>query len=179
MALVDHCDHLPAGDGYHSLAVIGSAGAAYADDHQNMQLVFRGGHPQAIRTEEDDAAWLFLLLQEYVEVLQGGRADRFAGPLQWQNVWTTLAAVQHPCCRGRPFNWRNPDMPKATSFRCAVLSVLKHDYVARGLTAHARFELVVVADDPGLPDWAHERNQQFADAYHIPYVRDVERPARV
>ncbi len=69
-------------------------------------------------------------------------------------------------------------MPKATSFRCAVLSVLKHDYVARGLTAHARFELVVVADDPGLPDWAHERNQLFADAYHIPYVRDVERALR-
>lgn len=94
MALIDHCDHLPPGDGYHSLAVIGSAGAAYADDHQNMQLVFQGGHPRAVRTGEDNAGWLFLLLQEYVEALQSGRADRFADPLQWQSVHTTVAAVQ-------------------------------------------------------------------------------------
>ncbi|MBC8117293.1 MAG: Gfo/Idh/MocA family oxidoreductase, partial [Candidatus Saccharimonas sp.] len=60
-------------------------------------------------------------------------------------------------------------------FRCAVLSVLKHDYVARGVATHPRFELVVVADDPQIADWGHERNQQFADAQHIPYVRDVER----
>jgi predicted dehydrogenase len=55
-----------------------------------------------------------------------------------------------------------------------VLSVVKHDYVAHGVASHPRFELVVVADDPGLPDWVHERNQQFADAHAIPYVRDVE-----
>ncbi len=59
-------------------------------------------------------------------------------------------------------------------FRAAVLSAVKHDYVARGMVSHPRFELVVVADDPNVPDWAHERNQQFADAQHIPYVRDVE-----
>src|SRR5436305_9118486 len=63
-------------------------------------------------------------------------------------------------------------------FRCAVLSVLKHDYVARGMASHPRFELVVVADDPQVPDWAHERNQQFADAHRIPYVRDIERALR-
>ena len=60
-------------------------------------------------------------------------------------------------------------------FRCAVLSAIKHDYVARGVASHPRFKLVVVADDPQLADWAHERNQQFADAQKIPYVRDVER----
>jgi predicted dehydrogenase len=52
---------------------------------------------------------------------------------------------------------------------------VKHDYVARGVASHPRFELAVVADDPEVPGWAHERNQQFADAHHIPYVRDVER----
>src|SRR2546423_1603395 len=46
------------------------------------------------------------------------------------------------------------------------------------MAAHARFELVVVSDDPGVPDWAHERNQQFADAHRIPYVRDAERALR-
>jgi predicted dehydrogenase len=59
-------------------------------------------------------------------------------------------------------------------FRCAVLSAIKHDYVARGVASHPRFELAVVADDPQVPDWAHERNQQFADAHKIPYVRDIE-----
>lgn len=62
--------------------------------------------------------------------------------------------------------------------RCAVLSAVKHDYVARGVATHPRFQLVVVADDPDVPAWAHERNQQFADAHGIPYVRDVERALR-
>jgi predicted dehydrogenase len=73
-------------------------------------------------------------------------------------------------------------MPVPTSpgqkFRCAVLSAVKHDYVARGVVSHPRFELVVVADDPHVPQWAHERNQQLADAFHIPYVQDVERALR-
>ena len=66
----------------------------------------------------------------------------------------------------------------AAPFRCAVLSVAKHDYVARGVASHPRFELTVVADDPHAPDWIHERNQLFADAQRIPYVRDVERALR-
>jgi predicted dehydrogenase len=63
-------------------------------------------------------------------------------------------------------------------FRCAVLSAIKHDYVATGMAAHPRFELAVVADDPRIPDWAHERNQRFADSRGLPYVRDVERALR-
>ena len=60
-------------------------------------------------------------------------------------------------------------------FRCAVLSAVKHDYIARGMASHPRFELVVVAEDPDVPGWAHERNQQFAELYRIPYVTNVER----
>src|SRR5437868_4770912 len=67
-------------------------------------------------------------------------------------------------------------MPR--TFRCAVLSAIKHDYVPRGVAVHPRFELVVVADDPQQPPWVHERNQQFADAFKVPYVRDVERALR-
>jgi predicted dehydrogenase len=63
-------------------------------------------------------------------------------------------------------------------FRCAVLSVVKHDYVPRGMLTHPRFELVMVADDPDVPDWAHERNHDFAAEFKIPYVRDVERALR-
>jgi predicted dehydrogenase len=60
-------------------------------------------------------------------------------------------------------------------FRCAALSVVKHAYVPRGVAAHPRFELAVVADDPDRPDWVHERNQAFADEFRIPYVRNVEK----
>jgi len=54
-----------------------------------------------------------------------------------------------------------------------VLSVVKHAYVPRGVASHPRFELAVVADDPDRPDWAHERNQEFADEFKVPYVRNI------
>jgi predicted dehydrogenase len=63
-------------------------------------------------------------------------------------------------------------------FRCAVLSVVKHAYVPRGVASHPRFELGVVADDPDCPSWVHERNQKFADEYNIPYVRNVKQAIR-
>ena len=66
----------------------------------------------------------------------------------------------------------------APHFRCAALSAVKHDYVARGVAAHPRFDLVVVADDLDVPAWTHERNQELADAFGVPYVRDVERALR-
>lgn len=63
-------------------------------------------------------------------------------------------------------------------FRCAMLSAVKHDYVARGVVSHPRYQPVVVADDASVPEWAHERNQQLADDFRVPYVRDVERALR-
>lgn len=71
--------------------------------------------------------------------------------------------------------YRMSEQPEPKTFRVAVLSVVKHDYLARGVESHPRFELVVVADDPSVPDWIHERNQLFADEKRIPYVRDIER----
>ena len=60
-------------------------------------------------------------------------------------------------------------------FRAAVLSVVKHAYVPHGMFSHPRFVPVVVADDADQPDWAHQRNQKFADEYGVPYIQDVER----
>lgn len=68
-----------------------------------------------------------------------------------------------------------PQEAPAKIFRCAAVSAVKHDYVARGMISHPRFELVAVADEPHIPDWAHERNQAFADEFKVPYVREVER----
>ncbi|MGL4552242.1 MAG: Gfo/Idh/MocA family protein [Gemmataceae bacterium] len=65
-----------------------------------------------------------------------------------------------------------------TRFRCAVLSAVKHDYVARGIAAHPRFEIAVVADAPDVPAWAHERNRKLADAFAVPYVTDLDAALR-
>ena len=65
------------------------------------------------------------------------------------------------------------DLPQVV--RVAVLSVLKHDYLPRAVATHPRCRLTVVADDPDQPQWVHQRNQQFAEEFGIPYVRDVER----
>lgn len=92
MALIDYSDRLPPGDGYQSLSVIGSAGAAYADDHQNTQLLYRGGRPQAIRADER-VKQLATLLQAFVDDLQAGR-DMSASVTAWRNVLTVADAVR-------------------------------------------------------------------------------------
>jgi predicted dehydrogenase len=92
MALIDYTDRLPPGDGYQSLSVIGSAGAAYADDHQNTQLLYRGGRPLAVRAD-DGVKQLAALLQEFVDDLQTGR-DLSASVTAWRDVLTVADAVR-------------------------------------------------------------------------------------
>lgn len=53
MALISLAFGLPAGDGYDALSLIGSTGAAYADDHPQRQLVFRGDAPRAVLGRDD------------------------------------------------------------------------------------------------------------------------------
>jgi hypothetical protein len=48
MAVLDFSERLPAGQAYHSLSLIGSAGAAYADDHHNTHLLFAETNPTAL-----------------------------------------------------------------------------------------------------------------------------------
>ena len=185
MALVDFSNQLPNGDGYQSLSVIGSSGAAYADDHQNMQLVFRGGRVQAVRAEETGRRHS-AAVQERIDSLQAGH-DVATSVAEWQNVARVAESVRQAM---RNVGWALLPVPVAEKrdgqecpsyekpFRCAVLSAVKHDYVARGVATHPRFNVVVVADDPQIPEWAHERNQQLADSFKVPYVRDVERALR-
>ena len=47
MAVLDFTDSLPDGEDYRSLSLIGSRGAAYADDHRNRNLFFDGDSPKA------------------------------------------------------------------------------------------------------------------------------------
>ncbi|MBM3969167.1 MAG: hypothetical protein FJ302_04805 [Planctomycetes bacterium] len=186
MALIDYSNRLPSGDGYQSLSVIGSSGAAYADDHQNTQLVFRGGQARAVLAEETGRRHS-IAVQERIDSLQAGH-DVATCVTEWQNVLKVAESVRQVISSGKPesvsprTNVAIPvvreRMPSGSPFRCAAISAVKHDYVARGVATHPRFQLVVVADDPEVPDWTHERNQQLADSFKIPYVRDVERALR-
>ncbi len=64
-------------------------------------------------------------------------------------------------------------------FKALVLSVVKHEYIALAVDAHPRFDLVAVCDDPKQPDWVHQRNQEFADRFSIPYVRGLDQAVSV
>ena len=78
MALIDYSAALPSGDGYSSLSVIGSTGAAYSDDHQNMNLLYKGGAPQAIDTGYG-AQHVLAQLQGFVDAIAEERDPPVTG----------------------------------------------------------------------------------------------------
>ncbi len=90
-------DALPPGDGYSSLSVIAASGAAYADDHQNMQLHYQGGPPQAVRTDER-AAQFAAIAQEFVNALRDSRA---VAASDWKAVFAVANAVSKALASGR------------------------------------------------------------------------------
>ncbi len=71
MALIDS-QTLPEGDGYFSLSLIGSTGAAYADGHHNMQLLYAGGRPAALEVREGSLDRL-VELQEFIDSIRQRR----------------------------------------------------------------------------------------------------------
>lgn len=98
MALLDYTDRLPPGDDYRSLSVIASSGAAHADDHQNVQLVYRGGHPQALRTEET-AGMLAAIAQDFIDAIRSGREPE-GGVEGWRDVFAVADAVERSLASG-------------------------------------------------------------------------------
>jgi predicted dehydrogenase len=99
MALIDRTTTLPPGDGYRSLSLIGSCGAAYADDHQNVQLLFRGGPAQAEGVPEEGRQQaaavqdLLLAIREQRD-LAGTVAD-------WLHVVAVAQAARRSAASGR------------------------------------------------------------------------------
>ena len=73
MAMIDVAASLPSGGDYFSLTMIGGTGAAYADDHHNMNLLYSGGQPNAIRASQGRAD-LVGQLQEFVDAISEQRA---------------------------------------------------------------------------------------------------------
>lgn len=78
MALIDCAQTLLPGGGYFSLSLIGSKGAAYADDHHNMQLLFAGGNPNALCAGQTDLTTV-AQLQEFVTSLNENRESMIPG----------------------------------------------------------------------------------------------------
>jgi len=77
MALIDHSMMLPPGSDYFSLSVFGSAGAAYADDHHNMHLLYRGGCPTALPAGQGKLHHL-AELQAFVNAIETGHPSAIA-----------------------------------------------------------------------------------------------------
>ena len=78
MALLDVTSELSEGDDYYSLSLIGADGAAYADDHHNMQLIFTGGSAAAARAQPISLHWTEPLRQ-FVMAIGKSRVPAIGG----------------------------------------------------------------------------------------------------
>lgn len=60
-------------------------------------------------------------------------------------------------------------------FGLALVSCVRHQKgYAPLLAAHPDVRIVLVTDEPDIPDWMHTVNQEFADRYGVPYRRGVD-----
>lgn len=89
MALIDLDASLPAGNEYYSLSLVGSTGAAYADDHHNMQLVWDSGGASVLPTKQGPVA-LRHMLAAFVEAV----AQNQAWPVSWEATEAALRVVE-------------------------------------------------------------------------------------
>ena len=79
MALIDCTNQLTSSScPYYSLSMIGSTGAAYADDHYNMNLLFRDGNPTALNVGQGHD-YVRLQLQEFINAIQDDREPLTTG----------------------------------------------------------------------------------------------------
>jgi predicted dehydrogenase len=71
MALIDHAP-LPTAnpDGYESVSLIGSAGAAHADDHRNINLLLKSDQTTALRVGEGESARVSLLAEFVAAIVE-------------------------------------------------------------------------------------------------------------
>ncbi len=115
MALLDFCDQLPIGEGYRSMMLIGSTGAAYLDDQQDRQLIFRGGAPQTI-LDQQDILPLTTMLQDFVNscidaaIISVPKSDAFndqqsAG--SWTDVLKLVKLAQRSLETGLAVEWKD------------------------------------------------------------------------
>ena len=92
MALIDCTRTLPVGsDPYYSLTLIGSTGAAYADDHHNTNLLLRGDVVGLNVGQGRD--YFALQLQEFVDAVRHDRSPSGTGEDGKCAIAVTHAAI--------------------------------------------------------------------------------------
>ena len=72
MAIIDLDTAIPAGNQYYSLSVIGSAGAVYADDHHNFNLLMGQDNTSMLLTSQGDTALAAMIDNFVITVREGG-----------------------------------------------------------------------------------------------------------
>ncbi len=101
MALIDCASSLPDGGGYFSLSVIGSTGGATADDHNNMNLIYRGGKPLAV-TGGQGVSHVRAQLQEFVDAIAEQRPPATSG-IDGRNALLVADAARKSMATGSSF----------------------------------------------------------------------------
>lgn len=107
MAIIDCSTSLASGSPYYALSVIGSSGAAYADDHRNMQLQFAGEQVQAIPTIQGDLA-LLSILEEYLAAQRQTRLPN-CGDADWKRATQLLAAAEESLRSGQSVSFEQQE----------------------------------------------------------------------
>jgi predicted dehydrogenase len=77
MAMIDFSSIPAEGEGYHSLSLIGSRGAAYADDHRDRNLIFTGGVANA-ELPGCKNAFIQPMLEDFLASVIAGKAPEKA-----------------------------------------------------------------------------------------------------
>ena len=96
MSVIDYSASLPDAPGYHFLSMIGSKGAAYADDHHNVNLVYGDGGTRALASGHGHGH-ILAQLQEFVDAISGGRDPAPTGADGRRAVLVAEAAAKSMC----------------------------------------------------------------------------------
>ncbi len=99
MSVIDYSASLPQGPGYHFLSMIGSKGAAYSDDHHNVNLVYGDGGTRALDPGHG-VGHVLAQLQEFADAVREGRDPAAAGADGRSAVLVAEAAAES-MSRGR------------------------------------------------------------------------------
>ena len=75
--MIDFSNIPSEGEGYHSLSLIGSRGAAYADDHRDRNLIFTGGAANA-ELPGCKNAFIQPMLEDFLAALSTGASSEKA-----------------------------------------------------------------------------------------------------
>ena len=97
MSVIDYSASLPQGPGYHFLSMIGSKGAAYADDHHNVNLVYGNGGTRALGPGHGGGR-ILAQLQEFADAIHEGRDPAPTGVNGRSAVLVAEAAAESMSC---------------------------------------------------------------------------------